>query len=305
MHEPLPVQQPILLLVETGDNLSIVIDKLERQGLVKSPKALLFYAWVTNSQLIQKGEYQLNLRATPLTLLRQLNKGEVKQHFVTLVEGWTYQQVLDQLQSHQYLQPLDSPWQASEAIAGYDNSLSNEGLLYSNTYAFNRGDSVANILNLAHTKLIEILEQEWQRRALDLPYKHPYEALIMASIIEKETGVAHERSKIAGTFVRRLQLGMKLQADPTVIYGMGKLYLGDIKRQHLIEPTAFNTYVIPGLPPTPISLVGRAAIQAALQPDAGDSLYFVAKGDGSHHFSSNLKEHQEAVQRYQIKGKKN
>ena len=153
----------------------------------------------------------------------------------------------------------------------------------------------------ANRRLEQVLAQEWDKRAADLPYANPDEALTMASIIEKETGAAHERDEIAGVFVRRLQIKMLLQTDPTVIYGRGKNYTGKITRADFRKPTPSNTYVNPGLPPTPIAMVGRAAIAAALNPKPGDSLYFVAKGDGTHEFSRNLQQHNQAVRKYQLK----
>lgn len=176
-----------------------------------------------------------------------------------------------------------------------------EGRFFPDTYNFVRGQSDLDILRQANQRLQQVLAEEWAERADDLPYKNSDEALIMASIIEKETGVAHEREEISGVFNRRLKIGMLLQTDPTVIYGMGDNYTGKITRADLRRPTPYNTYVIAGLPPTPIAMVGREAIYAALHPKAGKSLYFVARGDGSHVFSNTLAEHNKAVREYQIK----
>ncbi|WP_144434740.1 endolytic transglycosylase MltG, partial [Pseudomonas syringae] len=176
-----------------------------------------------------------------------------------------------------------------------------EGRFFPDTYRYVRGMTDAELLKQAYNRLEEVLDEEWQARSSEAPYSNPYQALIMASMVEKETGVPQERGQIAGVFVRRLKLGMQLQTDPAVIYGMGERYNGKLTRANLREPTPYNTYVIAGMPPTPISLVGREAIHAALNPVAGSSLYFVAKGDGSHVFSDDLDAHNSAVRDYQLK----
>ena len=176
-----------------------------------------------------------------------------------------------------------------------------EGRFFPDTYRFVRGMTDAQLLEKAYNRLEKVLAEEWQQRAPDLPYATPYEVLIMASLVEKETGVPQERGQIAGVFVRRMKIGMPLQTDPTVIYGLGERYNGKLTRAHLREPTPYNTYTIPGLPPTPIAMVGREAIHAALHPVSGSSLYFVAKGDGSHTFSDDLDAHNNAVREFQIK----
>ncbi|RMR36653.1 hypothetical protein ALP91_01866 [Pseudomonas savastanoi pv. glycinea] len=176
-----------------------------------------------------------------------------------------------------------------------------EGRFFPDTYRYVRGMTDAELLRQAYSRLEEVLDEEWNARSSDVPYSNPYQALIMASLVEKETGVPQEHGQIAGVFVRRLKLGMQLQTDPTVIYGMGERYNGKLTRANLKEPTPYNTYVIAGMPPTPISLVGREAIHAALNPVAGSSLYFVAKGDGSHVFSDDLDAHNSAVRDYQLK----
>lgn len=181
-----------------------------------------------------------------------------------------------------------------------------EGLFFPDTYSYARGDTDFSILQRAHSAMLVVLEEEWQQRAQPLPYETPYEALIMASIIERETGLPEERTQISGVFSRRLQQGMLLQTDPTVIYGLGDAFDGNLQRRHLAdESNPYNTYRLAGLPPTPIALPGRAAIHAALHPDSGTALYFVARGDGGHAFSNTLSEHNQAVRDYQLQRKKN
>ena len=176
-----------------------------------------------------------------------------------------------------------------------------EGRFFPDTYRFVRGMTDVELLQQAYMRLDEVLAKEWAERSTDLPYRDPYQALIMASLVEKETGIPQERGQIAGVFVRRMRLGMMLQTDPTVIYGMGERYNGKITRADLREPTPYNTYTMTGLPPTPIAMVGREAIHAALNPSNGTSLYFVARGDGSHVFSDDLDDHNSAVREFQLK----
>ena len=235
-------------------------------------------------------------------LLEKWRSGDVLQYRGTWVEGCNFRQVRSALAQEDKLQQTLSDISDSELMRMLDQAnVHPEGRFFPDTYNFVRGQTDLDILRQASQRLQKVLAQEWDQRAENLPYRSPDEALIMASIIEKETGVAHEREEIAGVFMRRLKIGMLLQTDPTVIYGMGDSYTGKITRADLRKPTPYNTYVISGLPPTPIAMVGREAIYAALHPKAGKSLYFVARGDGSHVFSNNLAEHNKAVREYQIK----
>ncbi|NQD79460.1 endolytic transglycosylase MltG, partial [Pseudomonas sp. CrR14] len=219
-----------------------------------------------------------------------------------LVEGWSFRQVRAALARQDKLELTLSKLSDDEIMAKLGQpGLNPEGRFFPDTYRYVRGMSDLDLLKQAHKRLQVVLDEEWANRSESLPYKNPYEALIMASMIEKETGVPEERGEIAGVFVRRLAIGMRLQTDPTVIFGLGERYQGRITRAHLREPTPYNTYTIDGMPPTPIALVGREAIHAALHPVAGKALYFVARGDGSHVFSETLDAHNRAVREYQLK----
>jgi UPF0755 protein len=224
----------------------------------------------------------------------------VVQYSLTIVEGMTLQQLLEQLKQHRAIISNTEPQTLAKQL-GISHS-SAEGWFLPETYAFPANTQDLGFLQRAYQKMQTVLNQEWQQRAADLPYKTPYEALIMASIIEKETAAAEERAKIAGVFVRRLEKGMRLQTDPTVIYGMGAQFDGNLRRKDLRKDTPYNTYTRKGLPPTPICLPGKASIHAALHPEQGEELYFVATGkDGKHVFSKTLTEHNKAVRRYQLK----
>jgi UPF0755 protein len=229
-------------------------------------------------------------------------RGEMVQYSVTLVEGWNFRQVRAALAKEEKLDhTLEglSDTQVMEKLG--HGGIFPEGRFFPDTYRFVRGMTDVELLKIAYDRLNEVLAKEWEQRAPDAPYTEPYQALIMASLVEKETGVPQERGQIAGVFVRRMAMGMLLQTDPTVIYGLGDRYSGKLTRAHLKEPTPYNTYVIAGLPPTPIAMVGREAIHAALNPVAGNSLYFVARGDGSHVFSDDLDAHNSAVREFQLK----
>ncbi len=299
LRTPLELSEELLFQVQPGVSLNQIVRELEQMNVLEHPGDLLIYARLSSAAgRVQAGEFSLSPGITPLQLLDKLLQGEVYYHQLLLVEGWTVKRALQFIQENDTIRSTLDPNNIEELqqIMGLDKHP--EGQFFPDTYNFVRGTSDLEILQRANTLMKEVLEQEWARRDLGLPYTEPYEALIMASIIEKETGVAEEREQIAGVFVRRLQSGMRLQTDPTVIYGLGENYDGSLSRQDLTLDTEYNTYTNNGLPPGPIALPGRAAISASLHPEEGTSLYFVAKGDGSHYFSDSLAEHNAAVQRY-------
>lgn len=304
---PLPIGSVQELEVERGTSLGPLIRKLAARNLLERPLLFQLYVRATGrGNHIQAGEYLLGPGTTPLDLLDMLERGQVRMHAVTLVEGWTLTQLRAQLRKAAHLkQELgeDVPATGLLAALGVDAPAGREpeGLFFPDTYVFSGATSDRDILRQAYRRMQAVLDEEWNSRAPNLPYRDAYDALIMASIVERETGVAGERPTIAGVFVRRLQRDMPLQTDPTIIYGLGATFDGNLRRRDLEDATnPFNTYTRRGLPPTPIALAGRAAIRAALQPASGDALYFVGKGDGSHQFSATLDEHEKAVRRYQI-----
>lgn len=302
-EQPLQLEQEQTQLVVAGDTPRSLLQKLEEQGVIKGT-VLLRSKWRLQHEVpaVQIGEYALTPGMTLADLLEKWRTGDMIQHRITLVEGWTFARFREALAQNEVLEHQLGDWTDEQIMTelGYPG-VHPEGRFYPDTYQFTRGQSDLDILRRAAKRLHDVLESEWAERAEDLPYTSADQALVMASIIEKETGVASERPAIAGVFVRRLNKNMLLQTDPTVIYGMGASYQGRITRADLQRPTPYNTYVVAGLPPTPIAMVGRAAIHAALHPAEGDELYFVAKGDGSHQFSRTLQEHNRAVREYQLK----
>jgi UPF0755 protein len=295
-------EQGFVLMVAPGDSLRTVIEGLYKEGVLAHPKlAILYGRWTGLDVQIKPGEYLVPQNATVESMLLLLQSGNIIQHQVTLPEGITLADALDvlaqQVQMEKVLQGPSDP-RILELVKPHTYP---EGLFFPDTYHFARNDTDWSILQQAHLAMNSVLQEEWDARASSLPYHTPYEALIMASIIERETGKPEEREQIAGVFVRRLQKGMHLQTDPTVIYGLGLAFQGNLQRNHLADDdNTYNTYRHPGLPPTPISLPGRAAIHAAWHPDTGNSLYFVARGDGGHVFSATLSEHNKAVKHYQL-----
>ena len=288
--------------ITPGMNLKIIGEDLLRQGILKHPYYLILEGRLQGSESrLKAGEYLLQPGTTQRQLLEQFEAGKVVQHSLALIEGWSYKQIMSAVSSHKVLIKTLSDTDSKTVMSalGYPE-VHPEGRFFPDTYHFPSGMTDIEFLQRAYDTMVAVLDEEWQQKAEGLPYKTADEALIMASIIEKETAVASERVTIAGVFVRRLQKGMKLQTDPTVIYAMGENYNGNIRRKDLKTDSPYNTYVVAGLPPTPIALPGVEAIHAALHPEQGETLYFVAKGDGSHYFSKTLKEHNRAVAKYQL-----
>ncbi|MND85698.1 putative aminodeoxychorismate lyase [compost metagenome] len=303
LEQPLTLTQEQLLEVPRGTTPTRVFYRMESSGVLKDAFWLRLY-WRFNLERtpLHVGEYRMVPGMTVRDLIGVWQRSEMVQYNLTLVEGWTFRQVRAALAKHEKVTHTLEGLSDSEVMDKLGHhGVFPEGRFFPDTYRFVRGVSDVDLLQQAYARLEEVLLKEWSARAARAPYTDPYQALIMASLVEKETGVPRERRQIAGVFVRRMQIGMLLQTDPTVIYGMGERYNGKLTRADLRESTPYNTYVIPGLPPTPIAMVGREAIHAALNPASGSALYFVARGDGSHVFSDDLDAHNAAVREYQLK----
>lgn len=311
LKEPLNIpDEGMKIDIEPGETLTAVLQRLKAAEVLDSIwlakiyiKQQALFADTALESKIQAGEFLLSSSMTLPDLLNYVSSNNQISYSIQFIEGSKFSDALALVGNDPKLNHVLTGLTEKEIALklGLQDNLSPEGQIYPDTYSFHKGDTDLDILQRAHTKLKTVLEEEWQNRQTGLPLKTPYEALILASIIEKETGVPEERAEIAGVFIRRLEKNMRLQTDPTVIYGLGDRYNGNITTQHLREATLYNTYRISGLPPTPIALVGKAAIHAALNPKPGKSLYFVAKGDGSHQFSETLEEHNKAVREYQLK----
>lgn len=292
---------PIAFSIEAGAGGRVLAKQIAKAGVPLNPDlfALLARA-VGKSGKMKAGSYELKPGTTPLKLVDQLVRGEFAQESLAIIEGWTFRQMREAVAQHPGLKhdtvDMSERELLEKAAPGFKIA---EGLFFPDTYMFAKGSSELQVYKQAHTALIRRLNEAWAKRDMSLPYKTPYDALIMASIVEKETGRRSERSMIAGVFVNRLKQGMLLQTDPTVIYGMGDKYKGNIRKRDLEADTPYNTYTRAGLPPTPIALPGAASLEAALNPLKTDALYFVSRGDGSSHFSNNLTDHNRAVSKYQ------
>ena len=297
--------QAVTYIVEPGTGLRKFSGQLYEQGVLPDAHSLVWLAYLKGQERhLKAGEYRFRKGITPLELLEQVIAGRVVEYPLVIIEGWTFKQVMAQLNDAprltHTLQNL-SPQQVMASL-GYPK-MHPEGRFFPDTYYYSSGMSDLLILQRAFQKMDTILQTEWANRDTTVPLKNPDEALILASIVEKETGRADERPMIAGVFTRRLRIGMRLQTDPTVIYGMGESFKGNIRLKDLRTPTLYNTSFIKGLPPTPIAMPSGEALRAVLNPLDTKALYFVARGDGSHVFSETLTEHNAAVTEYQLNGR--
>ena len=302
-------QQPILdanqatikFTIDAGSSVRGSTQQIANAGVPVNPWLLAWLARLTGkSSKLKAGSYELKPGATPLYLIEQLVRGEFAQESLAIIEGWTFQQMRQAIAAHPALKHETAQWTEKELLdkVAPDSKVA-EGLFFPDTYLFAKGASDLQIYKQANAQMQKRLNDGWARRDTSVPFKTPYEALIMASIVEKETGQKSERSMIAGVFVNRLRRGMLLQTDPTVIYGMGSKYQGQIHKRDLQADTPYNTYTRLGLPPTPIALPGAASLAAALNPAKTDALYFVSRNDGTSQFSANLDDHNHAVNQYQ------
>ncbi len=300
LNTPVSNTQPITFSIKPGSHLSQIANQLYKQQIISNKDYFKIYVRIEEkSAKIQAGEYIIEPQYRVEDLLSIFIKGKVSQYKLTIPEGWTAKQILNYLKKTDLLQTLNT-----DEMSKINQSLNVkniEGYIFPSTYFFLKGESDVTFLKRSTKKMQTVLAKEWSKRDKNLPLKSPYEALILASIVEKESGQKSERTKIAGVFIRRLNKGMRLQSDPTIIYGMGDKYKGNIRRKDINKKTAYNTYQIKALPPTPIASAGQDAIHAVLHPDSGKSLYFVADGSGGHKFSNNLKEHNKAVRKYILK----
>ena len=296
-----PSSQEIIIAPNSG--LRSIANQLVTQGVLREPWRFILLAKLLNKeQYLQAGSYTLNKNVSPYQLLLSLNYGKATQGSVTFIEGRTFAQMREKLAKNDAVKQTTTALSDREIMQLLGSKYTTpEGLFFPDTFYFNRHTPDIALLKISYDSMQAKLNKAWQTRDPNLPYKDSYEALIMASIVEKETGKPSERPMIAGVFINRMRFGMRLQTDPTVIYGMGVKYDGNIRKKDLLTDTPYNTYTRGGLPPTPIAMPGMASIEAALHPAETKALYFVGKGDGSHEFSNNLNEHNRAVVRYQLK----
>ena len=302
----LPMEHsPVTLELRAGSSLKTVAAQLGAAGVLRQPELFVLYARLHGEAgNLKAGNYEFAHPLTPLSLLQRMTRGDVTQVSITFVEGWTFRQMRKALREHPQVRPETADLSEAEVLQklGIPQPLA-EGWFFPDTYHFSAGASDLAILRRAHQLMVRHLDQEWERRVPDLPLKSPIEALILASIVEKETGRAEERGMVASVFINRLRIGMRLQTDPTVIYGMGEAFDGNIRKRDLTTDTPYNTYTRAGLPPTPIAMPGLDALRATLNPASSDAMYFVARGDGTSKFSRTLAEHERAVTQYQRRGR--
>jgi UPF0755 protein len=301
---PLPIAEAQTIDVLPGDTLRGLSHRLAADGVLDDPWFFVIEGRMSDrSSRLKAGEYRVTPATTPLALLDDMVAGRVVTYDVTIPEGWTAMQAVEALRRAPKLDDDLADVDAEHLLERLQRGRGPvEGLFFPDTYVYRKGDSATSILASAYDRMTQVLNDAWHGRDAGLPYRAPYDALILASIVEKETGRADDRDLIGRVFVSRLERNMRLQSDPTVIYGLGAAFDGNLRRIDLDTDGPYNTYTRSGLPPTPIALPGLASIRAALHPAAGDYLYFVARGDGSSEFSRTLDEHNRAVRKYQLNG---
>lgn len=292
---------PTEFTLKHGSSLKSVARQLTEAGVLQQSWSFtLLVRAMGKASEIKAGNYQLEQSITPLQLFHKISRGDASMSEITFIEGWTFKQLRNALDRHPGVRHDTAGLGEQEILAKIGvNAATAEGLLFPDTYYFSSGMSDITLLQRAYQTMQTHLAKAWNERDTGLPYTDPYQALVMASIVERETGQAAERPLISAVFTNRLRIGMRLQTDPTVIYGMGEKFDGNLRKQDLVTDTPYNTYTRAGLPPTPIAMPGLEAINATLRPAKTPDLYFVAKGDGTHQFSSSLAEHNRAVARYQ------
>jgi UPF0755 protein len=306
LRSPLSLAAPsVELSIEPGTNPAEVARAWVAAGVQTDARALYqWFKWSGRAKQIRAGSYEVQAGITPRELLDKMVRGDEVLEQLRLIEGWNWRQVRAALAAAPALRPKTAPMSDAELMAALgEPGVAPEGRFFPDTYAYSRGVSDLTVLKRAHAAMRKRLAAAWGERASGLPLKTPDEALILASIVEKETGTSGDRAKVAAVFINRLRVGMPLQTDPTVIYGLGEAFDGNLRKRDLVTDTPFNTYTRRGLPPTPIAMPGAASLQAALNPAATKALYFVARGDGSSEFSDDLDAHNRAVNKYQRGGK--
>ena len=302
LHRPLDLAtDTVETSIELGTSPRNIANAWVEAG-VRAPAWLLYewFRWSGESRRIRAGSYEIDRQTTPVSLLGIMVRGDESKAFVRLNEGWTLQQFRAELAHAEALKPTTAAMSNAELMAALgDASTPAEGRFYPDTYSYSKGSADIAVLRRAHHAMQQRLAAAWAARAADTPLRTPDEALTLASIVEKETGQPEDRGKVAAVFINRLRIGMPLQTDPTVIYGLGAAFDGNLRKRDLQADTPYNTYTRNGLPPTPISMPGKASLLAAVRPDASRALYFVARGDGSSEFSENLATHNRAVSKFQ------
>jgi UPF0755 protein len=306
LGSPVTIRQyPVEVEIPRGAGFRAAVEQLEKSGVsVRRYEFELLARSMGKVRDIKAGSYEFAQTLTPIQLLQKLTRGDVTQAEIRLIEGWTFAQFRAALDASPDLRHETKGMDDAQVLERLRAAEKHpEGLFFPDTYLFGKGSSDLAVLRRSYRAMARHLRAEWEGRDAKVPYRTPYEALIMASIIEKETGQSGERDLIGGVLVNRLRIGMRLQVDPTIIYGLGTSFDGNLKRGHLTEDGPYNTYTRAGLPPTPIAMPGLASLRAALRPGKTDAMYYVSKNDGSSHFSRTLEEHNRAVTRYQLRGR--